>query len=112
LVGVTVQPKPKEVKVIGHEAISRAEKSFTGGGVKHDFPEPGMKRFIKPTSGTLSNGHRPMNDGVALVKFGGQSWEVMCMDFTIHGIERSFDIQNIGVSLCKRNLNDLLIRAS
>ena len=75
LVRIQTQPHPEQVDVVGHQAINRAEQTFTGGGVKHDFSELRMKPFVQPAHAAQSNGHCPVDDRVTLIIFAGQSRE-------------------------------------
>jgi hypothetical protein len=76
LVGIAAQPHPEQMNMVGHQAIGRAEQSFAGGGVKHRFPESRVEKFIQPAGSSQGHGHCPVNDGVALIRFAGQSREI------------------------------------
>ena len=73
LVGIQAQTHPKQMNMVGHQAIYRAKQSFARGSVKHYFPKTGVKTIGKPALSTLGNSHCPMNDGITLVKFARQA---------------------------------------
>ena len=62
--------------MVGHEAIDRAEKAITCGGVKEQFPEAGVEGFGEPAAAAPGDRQRPVDDGIALVVFACQPGEI------------------------------------
>jgi hypothetical protein len=76
LVGIASQTHPDEMNVIGHQAISRAIQSFTGGGVKHDLAETCVESFVEPSRLAHGHGHGPVDDCIRLIILAGQTGEM------------------------------------
>jgi hypothetical protein len=67
LVRLAAQTHPHKMEVVRHQAICRAAKPFTRGGVKHHFPESGMKRGSEPAASAGFQCVGPEHNGMALI---------------------------------------------
>jgi hypothetical protein len=55
------------MKMIGHEAVSRAEQAFARGGVKHQLAETGVESVVEPAGGAIHQWQGPMNNRVTVI---------------------------------------------
>lgn len=76
LIRVTAQPHPDQVNVVGHQAIGETEQSFPRGGVQHDFAKLRVEGGVEPAGAAQGHRHGPVDDGVALIMFPGQAWQI------------------------------------
>ena len=75
LVAFPAQTHPDEMQMVRHEAISRTEKLFSCGGVKHKFAKNGMESGREPSACAFFQSICPEDDRVALVMMPFQSWK-------------------------------------
>ncbi len=98
LMGIQTQAHPDQMQMIRHQAVSRAEQPFAGGGMKHHFAKRSMKCFVQPARATAGNGERPVDHGVALIVFTRETRQ----------IERSIEIHFLhgeGETVCRASAN-------
>jgi hypothetical protein len=84
LIRFPFQAKPNQMDVVRHQAVYWAKQSFACGCMKHCLTEPQMKLAIKPACSAVKNGQSPVNNGIALVKFRRQPWQVIGAWFASH----------------------------
>ncbi len=77
LVGVTAQPHPDMMNMVGHQAVSRANQSFTHRRVKHHLAKRSVKMFGQPALLAMGNRHGPKDDGIGLIKLAFQPWQIV-----------------------------------
>lgn len=92
LIAHQLQPHPDDVKMIGHQAIDRAEQMILRARVDQHFAELSMESLIQPAGRARLQGVRPEDDGEVLV-FGaiepGQVVAVAPADGTLSLCQRA-----------------------
>jgi hypothetical protein len=48
--------------------------------MEHQFPKGRVEPRVEPTLSTIKQGHRPENDRVGVVKFGGKAGQIERFD--------------------------------
>jgi hypothetical protein len=77
LITVHAQVHPDQVHVIGHQAVTRAKKVFAHARMQEQFAKLEVEVIVKPPLAMLCDRQRPMNNGIALVKFRAQTRQVV-----------------------------------
>ena len=77
LVRLSVDSHPDQVHVVGHENIRWAEQTLTRRRMAHNFAKGSMETVGQPAFGSTRHRQRPEDDGVGLVEFTAESWQVV-----------------------------------
>jgi hypothetical protein len=67
--------------------------------MKHHLAKSLVEKFIQPAGITQSYGHTPVNDGIALVVFAWQSWQIEAPICFVAGESAWFFIRLLGFHL-------------
>ena len=75
LIALPAHAHPDEMKMVGHQAVSWAEKSFTCGGMEHQFTKLGVQGWRQPSACALLQRVRPKHHSGTLILVPFQSRE-------------------------------------
>lgn len=89
LIALSAHAHPDEMKMVGHQAVGRAEKLFACGGMKHQFTKLGVQGWCQPSACALLQRICPKHYGVTLILMPFQSREFAFARWS-HNVDMDF----------------------
>lgn len=94
LIALPAHAHPDEMKMVGHQAVGGAVKSFAGGGMKHQFTKPRVQDWGQPSACAFLQRIRPKHHGVTLILMSFQSREFPFARWR-HDVDMEFTPRNV-----------------
>lgn len=94
LIALLAYAHPDEMKMVGHQAVGWAEKSFSGGGMEHQFTKLGVQGWCQPSTCARLQRIRPKHHGMTLILMSFQSREFAFARWS-HNVDMDFAPRNV-----------------